>query len=155
MPTGIYERKIIPLIDRISLDVKTGCWNWRGLKDRAGYGRAYYRGKNISAHRLSAHLWLRMSIRDKRYVCHRCDNPACFNPKHLFLGTALDNARDSMKKGRPRYQGPKPQNKTHCPKGHPYDSKNTYLQKNCKCCRTCHRERQNASYYKEKKHGKP
>lgn len=121
----------IPLIDRILLDEKTGCWNWRGTT-RGGYGRTWFRGKRIGAHRLSAYLWLGLDPADKRQALHRCDNPLCFNPKHLFIGTPLENMRDSRDKGR-MWQG----KKTHCPQGHPYSGENLYLYGKHRQCREC------------------
>jgi|SRR5882757_3578073 len=90
----------VPLIDRISVDEKTGCWNWMGGKNSYGYGETTYKGKPRVASRLSAHLWLGMDIEDPRNVCHKCDNPACFNPKYLFIGTDSDNMQDCVRKGR-------------------------------------------------------
>ena|SRR5208283_2122511 len=113
---------LIPLIDRIIFDEVTGCWNWRGSKNSRGYGQAYYRGRFVSAHRLSAFLWLHHPLKSALLVCHKCDNPACFNPKHLFIGTDSDNARDCVSKQR-NYQT----RKTHCPRGHEYSPENTII----------------------------
>lgn len=128
-PSGV----LIPLIDRFSLDAN-GCWNWKGSKNSNGYGEAHYQDKRILAHRLAAHLWLRMPLADKRFVLHRCDNPACFNPKHLFFGTQSDNMQDCAKKLRHGML-----RRTHCPKGHPYNEQNTHLYQGRRFCRTCKR----------------
>lgn len=54
----------------------------------------------VTAHRLAAHLWLGFDLNDPRFVLHRCDNPPCFNPDHLFIGTVQDNQADMAAKGR-------------------------------------------------------
>lgn len=74
------------------------CWVWPGAKITTGYGSIRVRGEHWLTHRLAAFL----SGRDIEglMVCHRCDNPPCCNPAHLFVGTAADNNRDMRKKGR-------------------------------------------------------
>lgn len=57
---------------------------------------------SFTTHRLAAMLWLDLDPGDRRNVCHRCDNAACFNPEHLYLGSALANARDRAARGRGR-----------------------------------------------------
>lgn len=76
------------------------CWIWQGqcIKDQ-GYGFFFLRKGEFRAHRIA---WLLTygEIPKGLCVCHRCDNPPCVNPNHLFLGTALDNIRDRHSKGR-------------------------------------------------------
>ncbi len=84
-------------------DEKTGCWVWQG-KSRSGtsrlYGRIKANGKNVAAHRFSWELYNRKPIPEKMMVLHSCDNPACVNPNHLFLGTHQDNMDDKVAKNR-------------------------------------------------------
>jgi hypothetical protein len=79
-----------------------GCWEWAKCR-RNGYGRVYIGKRLNSVHRVAAALWLGLDLLDLAVVvCHRCDNPPCFNPDHLFLGDAFDNMRDASTKGRLR-----------------------------------------------------
>jgi hypothetical protein len=76
------------------------CWPWTAGKDRDGYGQiAGPDNKQLKAHRLSYAMHAGQFPTDLN-VLHRCDNPSCVNPGHLFLGTAKDNVADRMAKGR-------------------------------------------------------
>jgi len=78
----------------------TGCWEWTGWKNHDGYGFfRYLNKKDIQAHRFSAKHLAGLDI-DNKVVCHRCDNPGCVNPDHLFTGTQTDNVKDMERKGR-------------------------------------------------------
>lgn len=76
-----------------------GCIEWRGHKDPKGYGRFTSHGGEVLAHRIAYSMHYG-SIPDGMHVLHRCDNPSCVNPRHLFPGTNQDNVDDKMRKGR-------------------------------------------------------
>ena len=76
-----------------------GCWEWTAGKFSTGYGAFKLSGRLQKAHRIAYELYVG-KIPDGLCVCHRCDNPGCVRPDHLFLGTHADNARDKIDKGR-------------------------------------------------------
>jgi len=79
------------------------CWNWTGKVETNGlpYGRLYVNGKLMKAHRLSYIIANGLSsMWDGALVLHRCDNPRCVNPRHLYTGTQKDNTRDMIERGR-------------------------------------------------------
>jgi hypothetical protein len=96
----------VPLIERFYYHVgpvtDTGCILWTGTVSRGGYGTissVTVQGGKIFAHRVSYRLFIG-PIPDDLFVLHRCDNPPCINPFHLFLGTLADNQADMKSKGR-------------------------------------------------------
>jgi len=92
--TGRFDKKTSyeRLLERIRID-ENGCWNYIGYKNSSGYGRLRFNGKKILAPRLS-YMSEKGNIPDGMFVLHTCDNPACVNPDHLYLGDAKDNAMD-------------------------------------------------------------
>lgn len=80
------------------------CWPWRGWKSGNGYGRVQISGRAYVASRVALEL-SGVQIPEGHFVCHRCDNPPCCNPAHLFTGTLKDNNRDRHEKGRSASRG--------------------------------------------------
>lgn len=91
------------LLKRVRI-TEAGCWEWTGYTNRAGYGEMSSKWGKTSSHRMS-YATFNGDIPDGMYVCHKCDNPPCINPNHLFLGTAQDNVRDSFQKNRDNKKG--------------------------------------------------
>lgn len=108
------------------------CWEWPpGRRTKAGYGQ--YRRRYV--HRIVAALVLG-PITGKQ-VCHHCDNPPCYRPDHLFIGSHSENMADARRKGRAYIQPPS----TACARGHPFDEANTYVGTNGRQnCRQCSRD---------------
>lgn len=76
-----------------------GCWEWQAARDRGGYGVFSVTGKQVRAHRLAFKLSTGIDP-GEAMVLHRCDNPPCVRPDHLWLGDAKANANDAAVKGR-------------------------------------------------------
>lgn len=118
-----------------------GCWKWTGLINRAGYGYLSFGRRKHMAHRF-VYEQLVGPIPDGMILCHKCDNPPCVNPEHLFLGTDAMNAKDKSAKGR------HPRNKaTTCKHGHVYTPETMYYAidkrtgRRFRRCRLCSRNK--------------
>jgi hypothetical protein len=97
---------------RVARGADDECWDWQGAKTSSGYGNLSWHGLHIQAHRLAYALTyggialetgfrqLGRAKKYRRFVLHRCDNRACCNPKHLFLGSMRTNLLDAYSKGR-------------------------------------------------------
>jgi hypothetical protein len=129
------------------VDKTDGCWVWTASKNCEGYGRFNRFGKKRpnceGAHRVSYIISSGAEIPDGMLVLHKCDNPPCVNPEHLYLGSNADNARDKKDRGRVKSWIADDNNaKTHCPSGHPYSGDNLYIEPTGgRKCRECNKIR--------------
>lgn len=80
--------------------METPCWVWTAYKNKHGYGGLVIRQRSLKAHRVSWYIAYGEPSIATPFVLHRCDNPPCCNPSHLFVGTNADNMDDMVKKGR-------------------------------------------------------
>lgn len=130
---------------RVEIRGAEDCWLWTGTqRGNAGhmYGSIYFRGKNMSAHRVS---WViangempKFGDADYRGTCvlHKCDTPLCVNPNHLEVGSHKANMVDKVAKRRDTTKW-----KTHCSRGHERNEVNTWVdpKRGLKHCRVCHK----------------
>lgn len=87
------------ILENVRIDPISKCWNWNNGKADFGYGTIRENDRIVRVHRRAYELWIG-PIPKGILACHKCDNPACCNPDHIFLGTDLDNMTDACEKGR-------------------------------------------------------
>lgn len=127
------------------VDRSKDCWEWKAYKNKEGYGTFSIKNIQYLSHRVSLKISKNV-VFNGLLALHKCDNPSCVNPDHLFLGTDKDNMIDKTNKGRhgahtnPRY------------KIHP--SVASYDKRGCRCfdCKKL-KSKQNKSDYLKRKYG--
>jgi hypothetical protein len=93
------------LLDKRKI-TKSGCWEWQGTRSVYNYGiiklgkKLGFKIRNYPVHRISMYIFKDFDVSSKLCCLHKCDNPPCFNPEHIFIGTKADNNADRDKKGR-------------------------------------------------------
>lgn len=100
-PVEITEKNLRNFWKKVVKQEGDGCWNWVAFLTSDGYGLFGLSGKLYTAHRVSYYLHFGC-IPVGVLVCHKCDNPNCVRPDHLFLGSQFDNVHDMKRKGRER-----------------------------------------------------
>lgn len=114
------------------------CWEWTGSRNAKGYPVFGVAGRSVTATRLMLALSGKPRPSDKHKACHRCDNPPCCNPDHIFPGSHAENLADMAAKGRGAFKS-----RTHCFQGHEYTPENTRIRMRDgvprRICRMCQR----------------
>lgn len=99
-PPQRYHWLISAVTEHLASDKRDECLEWPFFRFPSGYGSVPWQDQNMRAHRVSYEHFVEKITQESPNVLHRCDNPPCFNPLHLFAGTGGDNARDRGSKGR-------------------------------------------------------
>lgn len=119
------------------------CWPWLGTfsgkPPQKNYGSIYVDGRSRRATQVSWEICHGVPFPPGKMACHKCDNPPCVNPRHIWPGTMSENIRDSIAKGRMKPVPPRTRWKTHCRRGHEFNEENSIVgpggARQCRACR--------------------
>lgn len=96
----MYEKDAERFWSKVAISGRDECWEWRAGKIPQGYGSFWLNGGTRRAHCVAWEIANDVAIPDGNIICHHCDNVACVNPAHLYLGTFQTNAIDRERRGR-------------------------------------------------------
>ena len=133
----ILKQRLESKLSKLKIVNELGCWLYTGPLNRTnGYGRTTYKAKGHNVHRLSAYLYLGLSLDSPLQANHKpiCPNKHCFNPEHLYVGDQSQNQLDVSRGDM-------------FPCGHSRSSENTYTYKKYKWCRLCRNKSRNSSVW--------
>lgn len=136
------------LLENTYVNSTTGCWEYLGVIVN-GYGQLKIEDKGYKVNRLSLFIFKRFNLHSKLMALHisACPFKNCWNPDHIYSGNNSNNQQDAVTTNT-HYQS----QKTHCPEGHPYTSKNTAISKNgTRICKQCRAIRNKKEYHRLQK----
>jgi hypothetical protein len=128
------------LLSKRKIDETTRCWLWTGSCIWTGHGQIWTNNKNYLVHRLAYEEFIGPITNQ---INHKCSNPNCFNPEHLYDGTQSDNMIDMHSTHKEHAK------KEFCKYGHERSKENITVDKHCKECKRIHMRK----YYRKKKEG--
>lgn len=135
IPRGYTPRNLTErFFEKVLITPFHECWEWIGSKRGDGYGQFSIKRRAKKTHQVS--WFIHTGKWPTKWVLHKCDNPGCVRPEHLYEGTMQDNINDMVNRKR-HYRAVYNTQKTHCPKGHEYNLLNTKFAYGRRHCRMC------------------
>lgn len=148
MTKELLKEILIQYLESHKIITVVGCWETGLVPEASGYARTIIHEKHYLIHRISAYIYHGLDLDDlTQLALHKnsCNNRACWNPDHIYVGNAIRNAKDRdqiIEKSFGQRTGEAKRNRTHCDIcGFPYDEKNTLKRKTGRDCRNCENRR--------------
>lgn len=137
VPLELAKPFVIARVLRKVKITERGCWEWQGGKNHQGYGQLSFQCRKHMVHRLMYELHAGIKLPADLQACHRCDNPPCVNPDHIFVGDRKTNMSDCLEKGRHFLA-----ERTTCKRGHALEGDNLKINTTgARVCVLCARAR--------------